>query len=181
MSSGEADIETLERYYRVTLDFRVLVRGLTPEVFRESFFFNERRAAGDDPDRRENIERQWRLYELLRNNQPVLEQYLLSVLTQEAGSFAYQGLADAFDAGDEDELLVPLYRRMMEGDANFFEECRRLGALAENTELIAAAFKVEWTGSEVMEMNRRLEGDVKRAETVERTKTRLIRKINLIQ
>jgi hypothetical protein len=178
MSSGEPDVETLERHYRVTLDFSVLVRAITPDVWRESFFFNEKGPAAGEPAHRENVERQRRLYDLLRNNRPVLEQYLLCVLTQEAGSFAYEGLADAFDAGDEDELLVPLYRGMAEEDARFFEECKKSGALAENTELIAAAFKVEWVGSEVMEMNRRIEGDVKRAKVVERTKTRLIRKLN---
>jgi len=178
MSSGEPDSETLERHYRVTLDFRVLVRAITPEVCRESFFFNEESASAGEPHTRDNVERQRRLYELLRNNRPVLERYLLSVLTQEAGSFAFEGLADAFDAADEDELLVPIYKGMAEEDARFFDECRKLGALAENTELIATAFKVEWVGSEVMEMNRRIEGDVKRAEAVERTKTRMIRKFN---
>lgn len=55
-----------------------------------------------------------------------------------------------------------------------------MGALDANTELIATAFKVEWVGAEVAEMGQRVEGDVKRAEIVERTKTRLIRNFNLI-
>ena len=41
MSSSEPDVETLGRHYRVTPDYRVQVRGSTPEVCRESFFFNE--------------------------------------------------------------------------------------------------------------------------------------------
>jgi hypothetical protein len=166
----------LERHYRVTLDFRVLVRAITTEVCKESYFFNDENASMDKPYFRKNIERQRRLYRLLRDNQHVLEQYLLCVLTQEAGIFVYEGLADAFDATDEDELLVPLYRRMTGEDASFFEECRKLGVLAENTNLIAEAFRVEWVGAEVVEMNRRIVGDVKRAEIVERTKTRLIRR-----
>ena len=166
---------TIERHYRVTLDFRVLAREITPEVCRESFFFNDENASAGKPHFRENIERQRRLYRLLRDNRQVLEQYLLSVLTQEAGNFVYDGLADAFDAADEDELLVPLYKRMSKEDGRFFEECRELGALDANTELIATAFKVEWVGAEVTDMNRRVLGDVNRAEIVERTKTRLIR------
>jgi hypothetical protein len=31
------------------------------------------------------------------------------VLTQEVGSFVHDGLVEAFDAGDEVELLVPLF------------------------------------------------------------------------
>lgn len=177
-SRGEPDIGTLERHYRVTLDFRLLVRAITPEVCQESFFFNDKSASAGKSYFRENIERQRRLYELLRNNLPVLEEYLLSVLTQEAGNFVYEGLTDAFDAKDEDDLLVALYKRMAEEDVRFFEECKEVNALAENTDLIATAFKVEWVGAEIEEMNRRIEGDVKRAEVVEQTKTRLIRKLN---
>jgi hypothetical protein len=73
---------------------------------------------------------------------------------------------------------VPLLKSLSEEDARFFEECRELNALGENTELIAAAFKVEWIGAEIGEMNRRMAGDVKRAEVVEQTKTRLIRSLN---
>jgi hypothetical protein len=79
---------------------------------------------------------------------------------------------------DEGELLVPLIRGMAEEDASFFEECRQIGALAENTELVGKAFKVEWVGAEVSEISQRVVGDVKRAEVVERTKTRLIKELN---
>jgi hypothetical protein len=180
VSSGEADVGTLERHYRVTLDFRLLARDITPELCRESFFFNDKSASAGEPHFLESVERQRRLYSLLRKNEPVLEQYLLSVLTQEAGNFVYEGLPDAFDAADEAELLVPVYKGMAEEDVRFFKECQDVGALAENTELVATAFKVEWIGAEVAEMSRRVEGDVKRAEIVEKTKVRLIRNLNLL-
>jgi hypothetical protein len=177
MSSGEAGAETLERHYRVTLDFRLLLRPITAEACRESYFFNERSASDGEPSFRESVERQRRLYRLLRGDPETLEKYLLSVLTQEAGICVHERLPDAFDAADEDELLVPLYEGMPEEDAAFFTECRLMGALAENTELIARAFEVEWLGAEVAEMSRKLEGDVKRAEAVEQTKTRLVRRL----
>lgn len=177
MSNVESDAETLEMSYRVTLDFRLLLRPITSEVCQESFFFNDGSASAGEPHFHENIERQRRLYHLLRNDPEALERYLLSVLTQEAGIFAYEGLPDAFDAADEDELLVRLYKRMPEEDSRFFEECREANALWENTELIEKAFKVEWVGAEVSEMSRRVEGDVKRAEAVEQTKRRVVRKL----
>lgn len=176
MSNGEADMESLERHYRVTLDFRLLLRPITPEVCQESFFFNDKSTSAGEPHFRENIERQRRLYRLLRNDSAVLERYLLAVLTQEAGNCVYEGLPNAFDAVEEEELLVPLYEEMEEEDSQFFEECREVGALDANTELIAKAFKVEWVAAEVAEMSRRVVGDVKMAEVVERTKIRLIRK-----
>jgi hypothetical protein len=174
----ESETGTLEKHYQVTMDFKMLIRPITPEVCQESFFFSDKSASVDEPYFRENIERLKRLYKLLLNNQTVLEQYLLYVLTQEAGRFAYQGLTDAFDAKDEDELLVPLLKSLGEEDRRFFEECRELNALGSNTELIATAFKVEWVGTEIGEMNRRVEGDVKRAQIVEETKMRLIKDFN---
>jgi hypothetical protein len=173
---GKPSAGTLERHYRVTLDFRLLAGEITPELCRESFFFND--GSGDEPHLGENVERQRRLYKLLWDDSGVLERYLLSVITAEAGRYASDGLADAVGAEDEDELLVPLFRGMAEKDASFFEECRQMGALAENTELVAQAFKVEWIAAEVAEMSRRVVGDVKRAEIVELTKTRLIKERN---
>lgn len=145
---------------------------------RESFFFNDWSASAGDPYVREKVERQRRLYGLLRRDGAALERYLLSVLLREAGILAFEGLPNAFNAEEEDEVLVPLYKGMSEEDAGFFEECRRTGVLPENTELISSAFKVEWVGAEVEEINRKVAGDVKRAEVVERTKTRLIKKFN---
>lgn len=173
-SRGERGAGTLDRHYRVTLNFRLLAREITPELCRESFFFNDESVRSGESDFGENVERQRRLYSLLLQDAPVLERYLLSVITSEAGRYAADGLADAVGAEDEDELLVPLYRGMTEEDARFFEECRREGALADNTELVARAFKVEWVGAVVEEVSRRVVGDVRRAEVVEKTKGRLI-------
>ena len=177
MNRDEHETETLELHYRVTLDFRMLVREITPEVCQESFFFNDQSISAGESSFQINIERQRRLYQLLRNNRPLLEQYLLSALTQEAGNCVYESLPAAFDVKDEDEILMPLYKSMAEEDVRFFKECKELNAFAENTELIGTAFKVEWVGAEVEEMNRRVAGDVKRAEIVERTKTRVLRKV----
>jgi hypothetical protein len=176
MNQDEHETETFEMHYRVTLDFRMLVRAITPEVCQESFFFNDQSKSAGEPSFHENIERQRRLYQLLRNNRPLLEQYLLSALTQEAANFVYEGLPTAFDVTDEDEILVLLYQSMAEEDVRFFNEYQELNAFAENTELIGTAFKVEWVGVEVEEMNRREVGNVKRAEIVERTKTHVLRK-----
>jgi hypothetical protein len=153
----------------------MLIRPITPEVCQESFFFKSKGTPEDESDLQENVERLRRLYKLLLNNQKALEQYLLYVLIQEVGHFACDGLMDAFEAKDVDEILVPIFKSMAEEYLRFFEGCRELRALSDNTELISAAFKVEWEGAEIVEMNRRMTGDVKRAEIVEQTKMRLIR------
>src|SRR5215211_329189 len=143
MSNGEAGNETLERHYRVVLDFHLLVRPITTEVCQESFFFNGRHDSAGEPDFIEKIERQRRLYRLLRDKPEVLEQYLLRVLTEEAGNFVYEGLPEAFDTQEEEELLTLLYKGMKKEDARYFDECKEMGVLDENTELIGKAFKVE--------------------------------------
>lgn len=174
MNSDEHETETQELHYRVTMDFRMLIRPITPEVCEESLFFKAQCAPEEEPIFEENVERLRRLHKLLLNNPQALEQYLLYVLIQEVGHYAEDGLMDAFDAKEEEEILIPLYKSMAEEDVHFFEGCRELKALSDNMELIAAAFKVEWEGAEIAEMNRRLEGDIKRAEIVEQTKMRLI-------
>lgn len=146
MNQDEHETETLELHYRVTLDFRMLVRAITHEVCQESFFFNDQSISAGEPSFQVNIERQRRLYQLLRNNRPLLEQYLLSALTQEAGNLVYEGLPAAFDVKDEDEILGQLYKSMAEEDVRFFKECRDLNAFAENTELIGTGFRVELGG-----------------------------------
>ena len=178
MNSDESETGTLEKHYRVTLDFKLLVRPITPEVCQESFFFSNESESAGEPHFQENVERQRRLYKLLREDRDVLEQYLLRVLTEEAGNFVYEGLTDAFDTLEEEEILTRLYWKMADEDVRFFDECREMGALDANTELIGTAFKVEWVGADVEEMNRRVVGDVRRAEAVERTKIRLIKKLN---
>jgi hypothetical protein len=140
MNQGAPDPNALEKHYRVTMDFRMLVRPITPEVCQESLFFNAKVSPEEEPIYLENVERLRRLYKLLLDNPKVLEEFLLYVITQEAGHFAYEGLTDAFDAKDEEELLVPLLQSMAEEDRRYFEECRHLQVLSENTELIASAF-----------------------------------------
>jgi hypothetical protein len=178
MNQDESGTDTLEKHYRVTLDFKLLVREITSEVCQESDFFNDRSQGVGEADFIENVERQKRLYQLLRRDKEVLERYLHAVLTQDAGDIAYNKLVDAFNVRDESEFLVPLYQRMGEDDTQFFEECREVGALDANVELISRAFKVEWIRAEIAEMNRVVEGDIKRAEIVGQTKTHLIKKLN---
>jgi hypothetical protein len=108
---------------------------------RFELFFNGGSASAGEPNSRENVERQRRLYGLLRSDHSALERYLLSVLTREAGVLAFEGLPESFDAADEEEVPAPLYKGMAEEDATFFEKCGRAGTLAENTELISTAFR----------------------------------------
>src|SRR5438874_12060992 len=107
MNQEEPETDALVKHYRLTLDFRVLARPITTEVCQESFFYDDKSSSEDDPYFRDNIKRLQRLYKLLLSNQAVLEQYLLSVITQEAGRFAYEGLTDTFDAKEADDVLVP--------------------------------------------------------------------------
>jgi hypothetical protein len=175
MDSVENETETLERHYRVILDFRMLIRDITPEVCQESLSFNDQCNSAGEPSFQEFIERQRRLYQLLRSNPSLLEQYLLTALTQEAGNCVYESLPDAFDAKEEEDILVPLYKSMAEEDVRYFEECREIGVLDENLELIYGAVKVEWVGAELQEMNRTITGDVQKAKIIEKTKLRMMR------
>jgi hypothetical protein len=67
---------------------------------------------------------------------------------------------------------------MEKEDVEFYEGCRKVGALEPNVELISAAFKVEWTGAEIVELKNMLEGDPERAEVIEETTFSLIKSFN---
>ena len=162
-SGGEPGVDTLERHYRVTLDFRLHSRPLTPEVCRESFFFKDENASADEPRLRESVERQRRLLALLRNNERVLERYLLTVVANEAAGLVFSGLAGAFGVAEYEDVLAPLYAQMSEEDARCFEGCAEEGLLWESAEPVAKAFEVEWVGAECAEMKRRVVGDLRRA------------------
>jgi ribosomal protein L20A (L18A) len=178
MNQEEPETGTLERHYRVTLDFKMLVREITPEVCQESFYFSDKDKGEDEAGFKEQIERQQRLYKLLREDRQALEQYLLSVLAQDTARYTNDRLASAFKIKKEEDVLAPLCQRMSQEDAKFFEECREMGVLEANMELISAAFKVEWMRAEIAEMKNVMEGDLKRAEVIEETTISLIRKIN---
>lgn len=165
-SGREADAESLERHYRVTLDFRLHLRPLTLEVCRESFFFNAENAenaSADEPQLRESVERQRRLLALLRKNERVLERYLLTLVTQEAAGIVFSGLAGAFGVAEDEDLLAPLYALMSEEDVKYFEGHAGEGLFWESAGPVAKAFVMEWVGAECAEMNRRVVGDLSRA------------------
>jgi hypothetical protein len=184
MNKEESETGTLEKHYRVTLDFKMLIREITPEVCQESFYLGDKyKGEGkdegeDEAELTERIDRQKRLYRLLREDKQAMEQYLLSVLTQDAARYAYDRLTNAFKVKDEEEVLIPIYQRMAKEDVEFYEGCRKVGALEPNVELISAAFKVEWTGAEIVELKSMLEGDPQRAEVIEETTISLIKNFN---
>jgi hypothetical protein len=129
----------------------------------------------DEAEFTERIDRQKRLYKLLREDKQAMEQYLLSVLTQDVARYTSDRLTNAFKVRDEEEVLIPIYQRMEKEDVEFYEGCRKVGALEPNVELISAAFKVEWTGAEIVELKSVLEGDPERAEIIEETTFSLIK------
>jgi hypothetical protein len=159
-SGGESDVESLERHYRLTLDFRLLLRPFTPEPCRDRFFDSGSAFLAREPYSGEEVERQRRLYALLRKNKDVLERYLLTVVANEAVGFVFGGLVEAFGLAEDEDLLAPLYAQMSEGDVKHFQEA---GMLWESTELVAKAFAVEWVAAECAEMSRRVVGDLTKA------------------
>lgn len=161
-SGGDADTGSPERHYRVTLDFRLRLRPLTPEVCRESFFFDAQNASSDEQHLRENVERQRRLLAVLLKNERVLGRYLLAAVAQEAAGVVFGGLGEAFGVAEDEDLLAPLYGQLSEEDSAYFEEHGEVGA-SESTEPVAKAFEVEWVGAEFAEMSRRVVGRPKRA------------------
>jgi hypothetical protein len=76
-------------------------------------------AAAGEPHSREDVERQRRLYTLLRDNEWVLGRYMLTVVAQEAAGFVFGGLVEAFGVAEDEDLCwrrsTPRCRRRTSG------------------------------------------------------------------
>ena len=160
-SGGESDVESPERHYRLTLDFRLLVGPFTPEPCPDRFFPSGS-ALAREVHSGEEVERQRRLYALLRENKEVLERYLLTVVVNEAANLVFAGLSEAFGLAEDRDLLAPLYAEMSEEEVRHFEGCVGAGRLWESTELVTKAFGVEWVGAECAELKQKVVGDLRK-------------------
>jgi hypothetical protein len=157
MSHGEADTVTVERHYRMTLDFRVLVGDVRKDGVERG---------GDDAEQaRERLKRQRRLLRALLCDERVLDEFMTYLVTDRVCSHTDSELGIVFDVRPEEEMLEPVFSAMGEDDARFFREVSQEGILWENTEQFERCFAVDWAGATLFEIRAQKEGDPTASET----------------
>jgi len=157
MSRGEHDTVMMEKHYRMTLDFRVLVGDVRKdEVERD----------GDDLEQAdEHLERQRRLLRALLRDERVLDEFMTYLVTDRVCSHSDSELEMVFGVRLDEEILEPVFSALGEDDARFFREVRRDGILWENTEQFESCFAVDWTGATLIEIAAQKEGDTTASES----------------
>lgn len=171
MSSGESDTDTLERRYRMTLDFRVLVTDLRWQ--------DDGKGTADDRwHRRERTERQARLLRALLRDEAVLREFMTYLVTDRVCGHQESELGRVFGVRPEEEMLEPVYSKMSEDDAQFFREVVRDGLFMDNTWEFEESFAVGWTGANLSEVKWETEGDPTAADETRGIDVRRIREVD---
>jgi len=157
MSRGEPDTVIVEKRYRMTLDFRVLIGDVRKEGVGKD---------GDDSEgAREHLERQRRLLRALLRDERVLDEFMTYLVTDRVCYHPDSELGMVFGVRTEEEILEPVFSALEEDDTQFFREVRRDGILWDNTEQFEFCFAVDWTGATLIEIAAQKEGDPTASET----------------
>lgn len=151
MSRGEPDTVLVEKHYRMTLDFRVLVGDVRKDGVERD---------GDDAEEsREHLERQGRLLRALLRDERALDEFMTYLVTERVCSHPDSELDKVFGVRSDEAILEPVFSALGEDDAHFFQEVSRDGILWENTEQFECCFAVDWTGATLIEIAAKKEGD----------------------
>ncbi|HEY0100347.1 MAG TPA: hypothetical protein VGB76_15485 [Pyrinomonadaceae bacterium] len=156
MSRGEPDTVIVEKHYRMTLDFRVLVGDVRKDGVE--------RAGDDEEGADEHLERQRRLLRALLRDERALDEFMTYLIIDRVCDHPDSELGMVFGVRTEEEILEPVFSALGEDDAQFFREVRRDGILWDNTEQFEFCFAVDWTGATLIEIAAKKEGDTSAAE-----------------
>lgn len=157
MIRGQPDTVIVEKHYRMTLDFRVLVGDVRKDGVE--------RDEDDAVEAREYLERQRRLLRALLRDEKVLDEFMTYLVTDRVCSHPDSELDMVFGVKSEEEILEPVFSALGEDDVQFFREVSRDGILWENTEQFECCFAVDWTGATLIEIAAKKEGDPRVSET----------------
>lgn len=170
MSRGEPDAVIVEKHYRMTLDFRVLVGDVRKDSVER---------VGDDLEGTdEHLERQRRLLRALLRDERVLDEFMTYLITDRVCDHPDSELGMVFGVRTEEEILEPVFSALGEDDTRFFREVRRDGILWDNTEQFEFCFAVDWTGATLIEIAAKKEGDPTAAEAGQAYLRRFTRRSN---
>lgn len=157
MSHGEHDTVMMEKHYRMTLDFRVLVG----DVRKDGVERDEDDLEGAD----ELLERQRRLLHALLRDERVLDEFMTYLVADRVCSHPDSELDMVFGVRPDEEILEPVFSALGEDDARFFREVSQDGILWDNTEQFERCFAVDWTGATLIEIRAQKEGDPTASES----------------
>ena len=148
--------DVIEKRFRMTLDFRVLISEIAQE--------GDAREGEEAENERERAGRQNRLLRALLRDEAVLGEFMAYLVTDRVCGHSDSELGEVFGVRAEEEMLEPIYSGMGEEDARFFREVKEEGIFWDNTEQFEWCFAVDWTGANLIEIKAERDGDTSAAE-----------------
>jgi hypothetical protein len=147
----------MEKHYRMTLDFRVLVGDVRKDGVA---------SVGDDLEGADELlERQRRLLRALLRDERALDEFMTYLVTDRVCGHPDSELGMVFGVRSDEEILERVFSALGEDDAQFFREVRQDGILWENTEQFEFCFAVDWMGATLIEIAAKKEGDPTASDT----------------
>jgi hypothetical protein len=142
----------MEKRFRISLDFKVTVNGITKEAAeRELKTYSNYAELIKRPQTWEAVERQKRLLQAVLNNKNVLNDYLAHIVAVELESA--DEILGALDVElDEDKILKPAIDGLGKQDATFFREVIKEELFSENAMHFYQSFKVELEKAKLAEL-----------------------------
>lgn len=138
----------IERTCRVVIDVKIRISQITPESVA-GYFAPDETGAGLSW---EWAERQNRLLLALLQNEDVLDQFLVSIVTGDLAALLESDRAGGLLDEAEDELFQKVYSDIDSADREFFEEARKDGILFENVALVHKAFANDLKRAEIKDV-----------------------------
>lgn len=146
----------MERVCRLTLDCKIRVGKITPEMLRKSIYWDER----DQDSSLGHAERQSRLLHALLRDGLALEQFLVYVVATDLFVLIDTGASTSFHVEDEDTILKRVYPAADEENGPVNKEARNHDTLFDDTELFHDCFKVHWSKTVLRAVEVLPDGDV---------------------
>jgi hypothetical protein len=129
-----------ERVCRITLECKIQISEITPEVFRKSGY----RVGRDQESALRDAERHSQLLHAMLRDARTLDQFLTYVIANDFGTLFDADPNVRFPVEEEDAILKRVYS-VVGGDKVYVaDEDQSSDAPVEDTELLHACFKVDW-------------------------------------
>jgi hypothetical protein len=151
-SLKERNAEGTEKRLRVTLELSICFGEITQEMVRESYLWE------DDFDWGW-AERQQRLLRTLLKNEQALQKLLRYLIIEQLGDLTNSDLIKGIEVEEDEVILESVYSEMDEKDILFFQEVKKSGIFAENTQLIPMTWKIHWEEAKLIDIFAIVGGD----------------------
>jgi hypothetical protein len=142
----------VEKRVRLTVDFKVSFREITPEMVVEMYPARDLGEVLRDDAMLEHVERQRRLLAALLNDEEALRGFIACALIEEVASSDGRLLREALGVESEEQVLGPVIERLGGEDAKFYEGAREAGVFDDNIEMLFRSTPVKCLGARVAEV-----------------------------